>query len=61
MSMLRKSTINQFFMKIKNYFLNLFFQDETIYLLSGRNKEVLLRSLAQAKSDKFEKHDLIED
>ncbi|OAQ39752.1 prevent-host-death protein [Pedobacter psychrophilus] len=34
---------------------------ETNYLLSGNNREVILRSLQDAKDGKLEKHDLIEE
>lgn len=34
---------------------------ETAYLLSGKNREVLLKSLEEAKSGKKEEHKLIEE
>ena len=34
---------------------------ETSYLLSGRNRDVLMKSLREAKSGKSEKHNLLED
>ncbi len=34
---------------------------ETSYLLSGKNREVLLKSLKESKSGQKEEHNLIED
>jgi len=34
---------------------------ETSYLLSGRNRDVLMKSLGEAKSDKSEEHNLFEE
>ncbi len=34
---------------------------ETAYLLSGKNREVLLKSLEESKSGKTEEHKLIEE
>ena len=34
---------------------------ETSYLLSGRNRDVLMKSLNEAKSGKSERHNLLED
>ena len=34
---------------------------ETSYLLSGRNRDVLMKSLGEAKSGKSEEHNLLEE
>ena len=34
---------------------------ETSYLLSGRNRDVLMKSLREAKSGKSEEHNLLEE
>lgn len=34
---------------------------ETAYLLSGKNREVLIKSLEEAKNSKTDHHDLIEE
>jgi antitoxin YefM len=34
---------------------------ETSYLLSGKNREILMKSLKEAKTGKLEEHDLIEE
>lgn len=34
---------------------------ETSYLLSGKNRDVLMQSISEAKSGKTEEHDLIEE
>jgi hypothetical protein len=61
MSFLTKFRIKHFFKETKDYVLNLFAHSETRYSLSGKNKETLLRSLANAKLGLLEKHDLIEE
>ena len=34
---------------------------ETSYLLSGRNRDILIKSLGEAKSGKSEEHNLLEE